>query len=121
MPKQQINLTYVIVATIIGAAVFGFGQLAYLDSSKERRFQQDKLQQERDKKEQDTRTQSHRLFSCIYQAEESYNGTFEINSSPNPQPGHPDARDWESAEIREVTIKKLQEDKDLCAKLYPQN
>lgn len=112
--KNQINITYIIIAIIIGVAIIGFGVLNYISDEKNREVEQSKIDQTQLK----TQLNKNSLEECLLQAEKEYDSSFELNSSPNPQEGYPNARKWNSVQIRDNTIKKLQDDKTLCAKLY---
>lgn len=109
--KSSINKTYVWVAIIIGAAIFGYGLLNFISKENERTNQS-----EIQRKEQLERSMN--LNKCLDKAQEDFGKLMELNSKPNPQPGYPDARKWNSAEISESTQAQLEKTKELCAKLY---
>lgn len=109
--KSFINKTYVWVAIIIGAAIFGYGLLNFISKENERTNQSEIQRKEQLEK-------SMNLNKCLDKAQERFMGLLELNSKPNPQPGYPDARTWDSAEISEATTAELEKAKELCAKLY---
>lgn len=58
------------------------------------------------------------MSACIASAEREFRSTFEINSSPAPQPGKPSVRTWNNSSIAESTQKALEAAKDSCIKQF---
>ncbi len=109
--KNPINKTYIWVAVIIGAAILGYGFLNYTSKENERTNQAEI--QSKDKLER-----SVNLNKCLNDAKNEFTRLQELNSEADPKPNYPDARRWNSVEIREATTERLEKAKELCAKLY---
>jgi len=105
--ETQLNKTYIIIAVIIGVAVLGFGILNFVSKEKDRQLEQSK-----------TQANQKALQSCLQTAQSEFKDIQRLNSYPDPQPSYPDARTWNNGEIRNNIIKKLEDEKALCAKLY---
>lgn len=123
--NKQLNVTYIIIALIIGGAIIGFGYLNYMTGEKNREMEQLKLdhaqqaqQQAKDQEQSKTLSNQKSLRTCLQNAQSEFDRLLQLNSYSNPQLNYPDARTWNSTEIKDSTQKKLQDDKVLCAKFY---
>lgn len=59
-----------------------------------------------------------RLNNCLEEAKERTKASFELNSYPAPQEGYPDARRWDSIEIRTKTEETYNSDREFCLERY---
>lgn len=122
---SQLNKTYIIIAIIIGIAILGFGTLNFITQNRNCELDQAKIELEKTKlKQMETKelmeVQANKadLDKCLAAAQLDFDDTFRLNSYADPQPNYPTARTWDSADLEESTMKKLQDDKTLCARLY---
>ena len=116
--KSKLNGTYIIIAVIIGVAILGFGILNFVSKEKDRQLEQSKLQQGQTIEQSKIRANQESLQKCMQTAQSEFKDIQRLNSYPDPQPSYPDARTWNNGEIRNNIIKKLEDEKALCAKLY---
>ena len=115
---KSIGLTLIGVAAIIVSLAIAWYFIIHIP-------QRDKTEQAAeaarvDKQEAEKKTAKKQLNACLFFAEDNYNSTFTDNSYPVPQPSEPDLRTWNSADIEDRAEKKLEADKALCLKEYPQ-
>jgi len=59
-----------------------------------------------------------KLEDCLEKAKNKARDLFQLNSYESPQEGFPDARRWDSAEIRDSIDKQYNEEREFCIKLY---
>lgn len=121
---NQINLTWVVVAVIIGISTGGsILGVTYLNNSqrdKEAKVAQDLQKSKEVNADKELLLQRGKLQGCLTDAQDKFNDIFELNSTPAPQPNRPDVRTWKSANLAEDAQKTLSDDKALCARLYGQ-
>lgn len=85
------------------------------------RYNQQKLDAEAAQKQSENvanQTNQTKLLSYMALAQGRFETAFELNSYKNPQLGHPDSRTWNSNVFKQSSTKQLNEERDLCAKLY---
>lgn len=120
---KKLNLTYIIVAIILGLAFLGYGFLNYQQKKilieEERRVESEKAVQEFAKETERTR----KLSACLYSAESAYYSTWLSNCKNH---GFNIEKD-KSGEITNCSLyltlsssldEVRQKDKDRCTELY---
>ncbi|HEX8931568.1 MAG TPA: hypothetical protein VF810_00255 [Patescibacteria group bacterium] len=77
--KPQLNVTYIIIASILGLAILGYGFLNYLSAEKNRQLEMTKLQQAQNQAsqkqeavQQQQTSQKQALNTCLLDAETNY-------------------------------------------------
>ncbi len=82
---QQLNLTHIIIAIIVAAAVLGFGAMNYISSEKNRQLQQLKILQENEAKNQQLKqtenektSKQEALDSCLTDARDTYDESWYV-------------------------------------------
>lgn len=119
--KQEINRTHVIIASIIGVSIIGFGMLQLENSDRAREESRRKFDMEQDQKIETTIQQEanqRKLENCLFDAEAEFQKDFELNSEPIVVEGKKDVRRWNSVSLQERTEKSLLESKDFCLKRF---
>lgn len=110
MKLKGVNLTAIFVALIIGLSIFGYGLLNFIQKENQLKFE------EKQKAEKYyTQTQ---LDNCLKEAQKEYDYLAEVNSISDPTKDNPSRRKWNNSEIAESTTTRLENAKELCAKLY---
>lgn len=110
---NPINMTYIWVAVIVGAAIFGYGALNYISKENERSNQAEILQREVEIKKSNTIL----LETCLNEAEIRMNNSWKDLCKAKGlkedclQP----------LDLVEIQDKRLTELKGACFKKYPQN
>lgn len=115
MNTNQNNFVLAVSALIIALSV-GYYFVIFLPQKEQEKIDLQKQKQEALSNQKSTN--SLRLSTCFDNAETNFMKLMELNSVSNPQPSYPDARKWNSAEIKESTTDQYNKEKELCIKLY---
>jgi len=119
--RNIIALSFLIVALSIG-----YYFVIYLpQKDNDQKAVQEQTQREQVKSQLDQKNkiqqQQTNLQNCLGAAQRDFDNNFVINSYPAPRPSYPDTRIWTSLEIQNIVNGKLNDNKALCIKEFPQN
>lgn len=123
--QKNPHILYFIAIIIVGLAFAGVlyqiksGELKL--KNQELAIKQAEVEQVKEKirlEAQTTEDKEAKLQVCIDEAQSKFKDLMKLNSTPSPQKDYPDARRWNTSEIREAVTKDLQDNKELCVKKY---
>ncbi len=118
---KVINWTYVLVASIIGVSIVGYGGLTFYSKERDRQAEIVKLEEQKEVvrlRNQEDQVRRSSLQDCLSIAQAEFLNTFRINSDPLPTKDNPTVRRWRAASLETSTTQKLNDDKEFCLKQY---
>lgn len=123
--QKNPHILYFITIIIVGLVFAGVlyriksGELEL--KNQELAIKQAQVEQEKEKirlEAQTTEDKEAKLQVCIDEAQGKFKDLMTLNSTLSPQKDYPEARRWNSSEIREAVTIDLQNNKELCIKKY---
>lgn len=118
---KVINWTYVLVASIIGVSIVGYGGLTFYSKERDRQAEAIKLEEQKEAvklRGQEDQIRRSNLQLCLDATNVEYNQIFRLNSDSVPTKDDPNVRRWKSAPLKESATKKLNDDREFCLKQY---
>ena len=117
LPFKKLLIYFILFTPVLIIAIsISYYLVAFLPSKEKMR---NELEKEKIRLEaENSKDKEAKLEECIAEAEARFKRIKDINSEPDPKPDYPDARQWNSNELADSTIKEFQNNQDLCVKKY---